>query len=1015
MSYDCDDGRTPNAYDRYESCIRQGIWSDPHDSFIGSANPVGTESDNWNAKVLFATGPYIASLRGAEQTYDSIQPSGKITIPVTTIMRGTLLDITATFVEDIHDRYPPHLTITDGTTSTTIQMTKSTNKIYTVSHVITDEIGTVNMSFSNARDIYGNTITTIPTSGNTFTVSNDHPPSISAITNVTLEQFATKNITVIANDPDEDSVILSVSGASFASISGNTITLSPNSSSVGDYTITVTATANGKTDTESFIVTLVRPADTSAPIIVVPSDVTMEATSVLTSVNLETATATDNTDPAPTITNNAPELFPLGITTITWTATDAAGNTISDTQIITIQDTTNPVFPVPLESKYVNTDGDSVSVDYTIPAATDIFPTAVSCVPAPNSVFPLGDTTVTCTATDSSGNTATTFNVITVSQDTKSASITQVFNNSEYVDFEDGITISNSSPRFTGISSNIESIQVLLDGTQVGANNIREDGSWKKGWRNAPLPDGIYTITINENMVQLFSASLTIDADGDGNPADNTPPSITAPADIIRESSESNTVIDDLGSPVVSDDMDSNPTITNNAPELFPSGITTITWTATDAAGNTATDTQIITIRDTSSVVPVKTTLINDSFSSTLDSWTFQENPNTVANQRYCNTQNTNVYSLTHNSNHGGSALVDYSNTCWFGIVGGVKSFTVPTVHDGSTLEMTLDYRSVAGAIFAGSGHVNNMSVLITDSDDNVLKEEILYSGARSSDLRDTDWQEKTITVNSINATKCPCDVFIYTADSWIAEWQKKIYFDNVNVTLSRPISDATNDMSNEFATNLPPNTLKDYEFFEMIFANNTKITINTKHAYDNSILIKWDEFDDIENDDYKVVIAPSSDPRNKSSYILDNNDSNTEYRFLNLEPDTQYNVAVGLRGDDATQSILKIKTAPEGMTHFDSRLVLDTKIKQDAETISLNWVDINGIGENRYRVERSVDGSDFVLTYLSPQLNHTISDPIRPDWYGKTISYKVFERVGDQKLFSNVSSLVIPAIIDDN
>ncbi len=239
-----------------------------------------------------------------------------------------------------------------------------------------------------------------------------------------------------------------------------------------------------------------------------------------------------------------------------------------------------------------------------------------------------------------------------------------------------------------------------------------------------------------------------------------------------------------------------------------------------------AIDTQIITIGDKSSAVPIKTTLINDSFSTTLDSWTFQENPNTVANQRYCNTQNTNVYSLTHNSNHDGSALIDNSNhdgsalidnsnTCWFGTVGGVKSFTVPTVHDGSTLEMTLDYRSVAGlipttdapsaiftlertldyrsdagAISAGVGHVNNMSVLITDSDGNILKEEILYSGARSSDLRDTGWQEKTIIVNSINATKCPCDVFIYTADSWLAEWQKKIYFDNVNVTLSHPISD---------------------------------------------------------------------------------------------------------------------------------------------------------------------------------------------------------------------------------
>jgi hypothetical protein len=47
-------------------------------------------------------------------------------------------------------------------------------------------------------------------------------------------------------------------------------------------------------------------------------------------------------------------------------------------------------------------------VTYVTPTATDNCPgVTVACVPASGSVFPLGTTTVTCTATDASGNTAT--------------------------------------------------------------------------------------------------------------------------------------------------------------------------------------------------------------------------------------------------------------------------------------------------------------------------------------------------------------------------------------------------------------------------------------------------------------------------------------------------------------------------------------------------------------------------------------------------------------------------------
>jgi hypothetical protein len=56
----------------------------------------------------------------------------------------------------------------------------------------------------------------------------------------------------------------------------------------------------------------------------------------------------DNCDVDPAVTNDAPGLFPLGLTTVTWTATDDSGNFSEDTQDVTIVDTTPPELSVEL-------------------------------------------------------------------------------------------------------------------------------------------------------------------------------------------------------------------------------------------------------------------------------------------------------------------------------------------------------------------------------------------------------------------------------------------------------------------------------------------------------------------------------------------------------------------------------------------------------------------------------------------------------------------------------------------
>ena len=60
-------------------------------------------------------------------------------------------------------------------------------------------------------------------------------------------------------------------------------------------------------------------------------------------VNLGTPTITDNCSASEvTITNNAPTVFPIGTTTVTWTIKDAAGNTVTCNQTVTVTDNQTP-------------------------------------------------------------------------------------------------------------------------------------------------------------------------------------------------------------------------------------------------------------------------------------------------------------------------------------------------------------------------------------------------------------------------------------------------------------------------------------------------------------------------------------------------------------------------------------------------------------------------------------------------------------------------------------------------
>ncbi len=80
---------------------------------------------------------------------------------------------------------------------------------------------------------------------------------------------------------------------------------------------------------------------------------------------------------------------------------------------------------------------------------------------------------------------------------------------------------------------------------------------------------------------------------------DTTPPTITAPPNIVAECTSPLGTPVALGMPVTNDVCWANLTVFNNGPGLFPLGQTTVTWTVVDGSTNSSTAPQTVKIQDT--------------------------------------------------------------------------------------------------------------------------------------------------------------------------------------------------------------------------------------------------------------------------------------------------------------------------------------------------------------------------------------------------------------------------------
>jgi hypothetical protein len=195
---------------------------------------------------------------------------------------------------------------------------------------------------------------------------------------------------------------------------------------MGTTTVTCSASdSRGNDAATDFDVAVVPPNTLPPPTINVPEDITVEAEGPDGSIVVYTATTTgngsgddENGRPNGGIANCIPSsgsLFVLGTTTVQCTAGSA-----SATFLVTVVDTTAPLLGLP---DAITTDQTTVTFEAT---ASDVVSgsVGVTCTPPSGSTFPIGTTTVDCSASDAAGNTASGSFQVTVTESNPVRSLT---------------------------------------------------------------------------------------------------------------------------------------------------------------------------------------------------------------------------------------------------------------------------------------------------------------------------------------------------------------------------------------------------------------------------------------------------------------------------------------------------------------------------------------------------------------------------------------------------------------
>ena len=587
----------------------------------------------------------------------------------TTIVTGTVTDVNGSsnncsFQITVTDGEPP---VVDCPTDITVSNDAGEcGAIVNFAPTATDNCGVV----SNSTDIASGTFFELGTTTVTYTATD-------AAGNSTTCDFT---VTVVDNEdpilvcPADATINTSSNGAgdcaaavpnfipdltagTNGSFSGNcsaTVTQSPAPGTLwgaahGDtQAVIITVTdVNGNTATCEVTLTL---QDDERPTLTCPvAAISVGNTDGLCSavVNFNVS-ANDNCTVALAGSHASGDTFPLGTTTVTYTATDAAGNTRSCSFNVSVRDNEEPNVSCPSNIEIDNDPGECGAIATYNTSFTDNCPGGTDMIShVSGSFFPVGTTTITYSALDASGlnGAICTFDVVVNDNEPPTVDpqdVTMQTGDNDVYDcivtvpnYEDPIVDGAPNPLYNAADNcSITVTQDPAPGTPF------EDG----GVCAEPI---IVTITATDGITEVVeTATVTLE--------DNVDPLITCPANITVTpdagdcDGEEVTILvpvfveptlDASGNPIAptnpadpdtgayTDDCDcvtlSGPLVDDASVTLddtntgtFPIGTTTVSYTATDDAGNSAVCTFTVT------VLPPETVVVcngSDISSATLD------------------------------------------------------------------------------------------------------------------------------------------------------------------------------------------------------------------------------------------------------------------------------------------------------------------------------------------------------------------------------------------------------------
>src|SRR5207253_1820635 len=253
----------------------------------------------------------------------------------------------------------------------------------------------------------------------TITINHvNHPPVAKAGTAQTISCDADCKGTVTldgsATDVDNDPLTFNwAEQPDGLSATGAKPTVAGLSKGVHTFTLTV-SDGNGGTSMDTVSITV---ADTTPPSftnVPAPIVITQNAVSGAT-VTVPAATAKDNCGQVTITTtvngNPLPAVFPLGTTTVTFTAKDSSGNTTTATTTVTVNNAP-PVARV--KNVAVNAIGGCTAFASIDNGSSDPFGDPVTVTLNPPGPYGIGVTTVTLTVTDNKGASASATATVTV-------------------------------------------------------------------------------------------------------------------------------------------------------------------------------------------------------------------------------------------------------------------------------------------------------------------------------------------------------------------------------------------------------------------------------------------------------------------------------------------------------------------------------------------------------------------------------------------------------------------------